>query len=123
VTNNDDEELWAAATEPSRRRLLDVLLAHGQATPTTLAAELPFTRQAVAKHLAVLHRAGLVEGRRDGRVIRYTVRPERLNAAARAMANVASRWDVRLQTIKRISESAHREQQRSTQDEGTGTGS
>jgi ArsR family transcriptional regulator, cadmium/lead-responsive transcriptional repressor len=123
TNNNDDEELWAAVAEPSRRRLLDVLLAHGEATPTTLAAELPFTRQAVTKHLAVLHRAGLVEARRDGREVRYTVRPERLNAAARAMTNVAARWDVRLQTIKRIAESAHREQQRNTQDEGTGTGS
>ncbi|MCW2879934.1 MAG: transcriptional regulator, ArsR family [Sphaerisporangium sp.] len=116
--NSDDEELWAAVAEPSRRRLLDVLLAHGEATPTTLAAELPFTRQAVAKHLAVLHRAGLVEARRDGREVRYTVHPERLDAAVRAMANVASRWDVRLQGIKRVAESAHREAQRNAQDDG-----
>jgi DNA-binding transcriptional ArsR family regulator len=123
TNNNDDEELWAAVTEPGRRRLLDVLLAHGEATPTTLAAQLPFTRQAVAKHLAVLHHAGLVEARRDGREVRYTVRPERLDAAARAMTNVARRWNVRLQGIKHIAESAHHEQQRNTQDEGTGTGS
>ncbi len=40
--------------EPGRRRLLDVLVAHGEATLTTLAKELPFSRQAVSKHLAVL---------------------------------------------------------------------
>jgi hypothetical protein len=58
------DELWAAVADPTRRRLLDVLLARGEATATALAAELPVTRQGVAKHLAVLDRAGLVEGRR-----------------------------------------------------------
>ncbi|MGN9837101.1 ArsR/SmtB family transcription factor [Nonomuraea sp. H19] len=111
MTDFDDEELLAAVTEPSRRRLLDVLLALGEATPTALAAELPFTRQAVAKHLAVLDRAGLVEARRDGREVRYTIRPQRLDEAVRAMADVAARWDARLQRIKHISESAHREAQ------------
>lgn len=105
------EELLAAVAEPSRRRLLDVLLTRGEATPTALAGELPFTRQAVAKHLAVLQRAGLVEARRDGREVRYTVRAERLDRAAQAMADVAARWDDRLRKIKAIAESAHREAQ------------
>ena len=112
-----DEELWAAVAEPGRRRLLDVLLARGEATATTLASELPITRQAVTKHLAVLERVGLVEARRHGREVRYTVRPERLDAAAQAMAQVAARWDGRLRAIKRLAESAHREQQRNAQDE------
>ncbi|HXF22280.1 MAG TPA: helix-turn-helix domain-containing protein, partial [Streptosporangiaceae bacterium] len=56
-----DGELWEAVAEPSRRRVLDLLLTDGEATPTMLAARLPVTRQAVAKHLAVLTRAGLVE--------------------------------------------------------------
>src|SRR6266511_497799 len=77
----EGDELWAAVADPTRRRLLDALLAHGEATATTLAGELPVTRQAVAKHLAVLDRAGLVEGRRRGPAVRYAVRPERLDAA------------------------------------------
>jgi DNA-binding transcriptional ArsR family regulator len=103
------DELWAAVAEPTRRRLLDVLLARGEATATTLAGELPVTRQAVAKHLAVLDRVGLVEGRRDGREVRYAVRPERLDEATRSMARVAAGWDERLAAIKRLAESAHRE--------------
>lgn len=101
---DDDQQLWQAIAEPSRRRVLDLILARGEATPTMLAAELPFTRQAVAKHLAVLAGAGLVTGRRQGREIRYSVSAERLDAAAQAMAQVAARWDVRLQAIKRLSE-------------------
>jgi DNA-binding transcriptional ArsR family regulator len=103
---DEADELWAAVADPTRRRLLDVLLAHGEATATTLAGELPVTRQAVAKHLAVLDRAGLVEGRRRGREVRYTVRPERLDTATRWMARVASDWEGRLAAIKRLAESA-----------------
>jgi DNA-binding transcriptional ArsR family regulator len=104
-----DDGLWAAVADPSRRRVLDILVTRGEATPTALAGELPFTRQAVAKHLAVLERAGLVEGHRQGREVRYTVRPEGLDAATRAMARVAARWDERLAAIKRIAESARRD--------------
>jgi DNA-binding transcriptional ArsR family regulator len=112
------DELWTAIADPTRRRLLDVLLAHGEATATTLAGELPVTRQAVAKHLAVLDRAGLVEGRRQGRERRYAVRPERLDAATRGLAQVAAEWDERLAAIKRLAESAERQSRRTTRDKG-----
>ena len=97
------------------RRVLDLLLTDGEATPTMLAARLPVTRQAVAKHLAVLSRAGLVEGHRHGREIRYSARPEQVSAAARAMAGAAAQmaraaaqWDRRLAAIKRRAEAQHR---------------
>jgi hypothetical protein len=54
----------------------------------------------------VLDRAGLVEGRRHGREVRYAVRPERLDAATRRLAQVAGEWDQRLAAIKRLAESA-----------------
>ena len=99
-----EEVLLEAVADTSRRLVLDLLLARGEVTPTALAAELPFTRQAVTKHLAVLDRAGLVESTRRGREVRYSVRPEHLDAAVRAMARVAARWDARLDAIKRMSE-------------------
>ncbi len=69
-----------------------------------LASGLPVTRQAVAKHLVVLNRVGLVAGRRRGREVRYAVRPERMDDAAEAMARVAAQWDARLARIKRLAE-------------------
>jgi DNA-binding transcriptional ArsR family regulator len=102
--------LWAAVGDPTRLRLLDSLL--GQASATALAADLPVTRQAVAKHLAVLARAGLVDGRREGREVQYTVRPDRLDEVGRAMASVAAGWDRRLSAIKRLAEAAEAEQRR-----------
>ena len=113
----DDEELWAAVAEPSRRLLLDVLLAQGEATPTTLASELPFTRQAVTKHLTVLERAGLVEGHKQGREVRYKIRPDRLDAATQAMSRVASKWDARLKAIKQLAETTHQKEQTKTQED------
>jgi ArsR family transcriptional regulator, cadmium/lead-responsive transcriptional repressor len=58
----------------------------------------------------VLDRAGLVEGRRRGREVRYAVRPERLDVAARSMVQLAAEWDTRLIAIKRIAEAAARTQ-------------
>lgn len=104
----NEEALLEAVADTSRRRVLDLILTHGEITPTALAAELPFTRQGVAKHLAVLDRAGLVESKRTGREVRYSVRPDRLDVAVRAMAKVAARWDARLGAIKRVAESRAR---------------
>ncbi len=95
----------AAIADPARWHLLNLVAAHGEETATTLAAQLPVSRPAIAKHLAVLDRAGLVQGRRSGREVRYRVRPDRLEQAAAWMTRLASEWDARLLAIKRIAES------------------
>ncbi|MET9625354.1 metalloregulator ArsR/SmtB family transcription factor [Streptomyces sp. NPDC006464] len=99
-----------ALADPMRRRLLDLLAARGEATATTLAAELPVSRQAVVKHLAVLDAAGLVSGGRVGREVRYEVRPAALDTTARWMAGLAADWDRRLARIKRVAEAAERDE-------------
>ncbi|MFC9432050.1 ArsR/SmtB family transcription factor [Streptomyces sp. NPDC056987] len=99
-------EVLAALADPTRRRILDALAAHGEATATVLAGELPVSRQAIVKHLGVLDRAGLVTGHREGREARYAVRPDRLSVTARWMDRVAADWDARLATIKRLAEAA-----------------
>lgn len=99
-------EVFAALADPTRWQVLSRLAARGEGTATTLAAEMPVSRPAVIKHLNVLDRAGLVQGRRSGREVRYSVRPERLDATARWLAAVAVQWDARLAAIKRIAESA-----------------
>jgi DNA-binding transcriptional ArsR family regulator len=103
----DADRLWAALGDPTRLRLLDLLLERGEATASSLASELPITRQGIAKHLHVLERVDLVRARRVGRETRFTVRDDRLAQAQRQMSRIASRWDERLATIKRMAESAH----------------
>ncbi|WUW20594.1 metalloregulator ArsR/SmtB family transcription factor [Streptomyces sp. NBC_01463] len=105
------DSVLAALADPTRRQMLDLLSAHGQATATTLAGRLPISRQAVVKHLAVLDAAGLVGSVKAGREVRYAVRSEALDATARWMAALSSDWDRRLAKIKRIAEAAERDAQ------------
>jgi ArsR family transcriptional regulator, cadmium/lead-responsive transcriptional repressor len=72
-----------------------------------LAEHVPFSRQAVSKHLVVLEEAGLVSRRKQGREVLFQVEADRLDQATRAMADVAAQWDRRLATIKRLAEAAH----------------
>ena len=103
------DSVLVALADPTRRQLLELLAAQGEATATTLAQRLPVSRQAVVKHLVVLDAAGLVSGSRVGREVRYAVRPAALDATARWMAGLAADWDRRLATIKRIAEAAERD--------------
>jgi DNA-binding transcriptional ArsR family regulator len=103
------DSVLVALADPTRRRLLELLAAQGEATATTLAGRLPVSRQAVVKHLAVLDAAGLVSGSRIGREVRYAVRTAALDGTARWMAALAADWDRRLAIIKRVAESAERD--------------
>jgi DNA-binding transcriptional ArsR family regulator len=114
VTADVDDELWSAVGDPTRRRMLDLLLGDGTATATSLSEQLPVTRQAVAKHLTVLARAGIVHGTAAGRERRYRVDDAQLARAAEQLAAVGSSWDGRLRRIARIAEQIER-RQRSTQ--------
>ena len=104
-----DDELWSAIADPSRRQVLDLLVSNGEASASWLAGQVPFTRQAVSKHLVVLERAGLISRRKQGREVLYQVEAGRLDQAARAMAELAAQWDRRLAAIKRLAETAHAE--------------
>lgn len=73
---------------------------------SALACRLPVSRQAIAKHLAVLADAGLVESVRAGREIRYRALGARLSTLANDLEAIGRRWDRRLEVIKRIAEQA-----------------
>lgn len=105
-----DDDLWSAIGDPTRRRMLDLLLRTGNGTATSLGQLLPVSRQAVAKHLGVLDRAGLVHATPAGREKRYRVDDAQLARAVAQLASVGSAWDARLRRIKRIAESIHRTQ-------------
>ena len=104
-----DDELWSAIADPSRRQVLDLLVSNGEVSASWLAGRVPFSRQAVSKHLVVLEQAGLVSRRKQGREVLYQVEAGRLDQAARAMAELATQWDRRLVAIKRLAETAHAE--------------
>lgn len=107
-----DDALWSAVGDPTRRRMLDLLLIDGVATATTLSRQLPISRQAVSKHLAVLDQAGIVRGVPEGRERHYRVDAAQLAKAAAQLADVGERWDGRLRRIARIAEELERQKRR-----------
>ena len=113
MTVTVDDDLWSAIGDPTRRRMLDLLLAGGGGTATTLSDRLPVTRQAVAKHLGVLDRVGLVRQMPVGREVRYRVDAAQLARAVEQLSTVGATWDARLRRIKRIAEAIQRTQQQS----------
>jgi DNA-binding transcriptional ArsR family regulator len=74
------DAVFDALADPMRRQLL-AAIAQRPSTATELAATLPITRQAVAKHLSSLSEAGLLARQRAGRDVRYTVTPAPLSSA------------------------------------------
>jgi DNA-binding transcriptional ArsR family regulator len=94
--------VFAALADPTRRHLVAALAAGGGATATGLAAELPISRQAVAKHLATLGRAGLVSQSRRGREHRFELDPRPLADAAAWLTTVGREWDTRLADLQKL---------------------
>jgi ArsR family transcriptional regulator, cadmium/lead-responsive transcriptional repressor len=99
-----DDDLWSAIGDPTRRRMLDLLLTTGAGTATSLSEQLPVTRQAVAKHLGVLDRVGLVRATPVGREKRYRVEEVQLERAVAQLDAVGNTWDARLRRIKQMAE-------------------
>lgn len=97
--------VFAALADPTRRAMIDALLRDGTTSVPTLSAELPITRQAVAKHLATLDAAGLVERAPGaGREVRYRLRDGALESASEWLTRTEAAWSHRLARLKRAVE-------------------
>lgn len=95
--------VFAALGDDTRWSIL-AALGQGDASASGLATRLPVSRQAIAKHLTVLHEVGLVEPVRAGREVRYRVVGLQLEATARRLDELGAAWDRRLAAIKEIAE-------------------
>ncbi len=108
TTVSSNDRLWAAIAEPSRRKLLDLLLNQRDATASTLAGSVPFSRQAVSKHMAVLQQAGLIRTHKIGKERRFSIDPTGISEAAQELSRAAASWNGRLQKIKQLAEEVQR---------------
>jgi DNA-binding transcriptional ArsR family regulator len=101
MTNHGIDPVFSALSDPTRREVIRHLSEDGPVTLGELAAELPVTRQAVAKHLAQLEEAGLVAASAEGRRRRYHLTPGPLADAMGWMVDVGAEWDDRLEALRR----------------------
>ncbi|WP_327149064.1 ArsR/SmtB family transcription factor [Nocardia sp. NBC_01329] len=95
------QAVFTALADPTRRGILAELAARGPATATDLAARLPISRQAIAKHLNLLTDAELVHaepGQR--RRIHYHLRTQPMVVAQSFLAALAHTWDGRLSALR-----------------------
>ena len=92
--------IFAALGDRTRIRLLLALNAGSRRSITQLTMGSRSTRQAVTKHLRVLHSAGLVRRTRRGRETLFELVPQPLDEARRALDLIAEQWDDALARLK-----------------------
>ena len=102
VLNEAPDAVFSALADPTRRRVLRLVAERGPTSATLLERELPVTRQAIVKHLAVLNRAGLVTGRRAGQEVHYALVAGSLDEVSDWIAEIGSRWDERLARLRQV---------------------
>lgn len=94
--------VFAALADPTRRSIVEAILAEGSTSAPALESQLPISRQAVAKHLLKLDQAGLVErAPGEGREVRYRLRPSALAPATAWLNQAEEAWEQRLRRLKR----------------------
>ena len=95
------EQFFVALADPTRRSILAALASGGPATATDLADQLPITRQAIAKHLALLTDTGLVTAEPgERRRVRYRLRSAPMQVAQQFLAALARDWDGPLEALQ-----------------------
>jgi DNA-binding transcriptional ArsR family regulator len=108
VSSKQPSAVFEALADATRREVLTLVGRQGPVTATELAAQLPVSRQAVAKHLDALRTAGLVERGKHGRDVRYGLKPGGLENAGAWMDEVGAAWDRRLAALAKRAESRKR---------------
>ena len=97
--------VFGALSDPTRRSVVELLLRDGSTSVPSLSSQLPISRQAVAKHIATLEQAGLLERLpTHGREVRYGLRGEAIAPAAAWLNEAGQAWDGRLGRLKRAVE-------------------
>jgi DNA-binding transcriptional ArsR family regulator len=98
--------LFAALGDGTRLQLIQRLSLGDPCSISELSTDAHVTRQAITKHLRVLETAGLIEGARLGREMRFTFTPVRIDAARDYLDQVSKQWDDALNRLKAFVETA-----------------
>ncbi len=99
--------LFQALADPSRRAILESLT-RGEAPVKDLTARFDISQPAVSQHLAALKEAGLVTGRRQGRLVYYRVEPRGMKPLIDWIARYRAFWTEHLDRLEQLLENMDR---------------
>src|SRR5688500_18175511 len=99
--------IFHALADPSRRAIFESL-ARGETAGKDLTARLDISQPAVSQHLAALKDAGLVNGRREGRLVYYRVEPRGLKPLVDWIAHYRAFWTEHVDRLERLLEKMDR---------------
>jgi DNA-binding transcriptional ArsR family regulator len=105
------DAIFAALSDPTRRRMLE-MLARAECRVSELAAPFPISLPAISKHLSVLEGAGLIRRQRDGRHQNVRLQAKRLREAAEWIARHRAFWEGRLDALAAFLESPKSKQRK-----------
>src|SRR5687767_5808589 len=96
-----ETRIFQALADPSRRAIFESL-SRGEAAVKELTARFDISQPAVSQHLAALKAAGLVNGRRAGRIVYYRVEPRGMKPLIDWIAHYRAFWPERLGRLERL---------------------
>jgi len=99
-TGANPAELFAALGDPTRMAMIGKLSRGEEQSIVQIGEGLPISRQAITKHLDVLHRAGLVQRRKSGREVHFALRRQAIEAASAWLDEIGAQWDGALTRLK-----------------------
>ena len=98
-----EDKIFRALADPSRRAILKSLM-RGEAAVKDLTARFDISQPAVSQHLASLQDAGLVNARRDGRSVYYSVEPRGMKPLIDWIAHYRAFWTERVDRLEKLLE-------------------
>ena len=98
-----ENKIFHALADPSRRAIFESLT-RGEAAVKDLTARFDISQPAVSQHLATLKEAGLVNGRREGRHVYYSVKPRGIEPLVDWIAHYRAFWMERVDRLERLLE-------------------
>jgi DNA-binding transcriptional ArsR family regulator len=98
-----EDKVWKALADSSRRAIF-VALTRGEVAVKDLTARFDISQPAVSQHLAALKDAGLVNGRREGRLVYYRMEPRGMKPLIDWIAHYRAFWTEHIDRLEKLLE-------------------
>src|SRR6186713_319384 len=95
------QDIFQAIADPTRRAILS-LIAIQALTPNAMAEKFDMTRQAVSKHIKVLHECKLIKPEYSGREIYYHFNPKKMQELDKWLAQFRKNWETQFNQLDKV---------------------